>query len=171
MWLESQGKGGEQLFLKEQNLSGLDLSGIDLTQSVMLGVNFDFAIMNNICLDYANLGHSSFKSAILNSSSLVKAEANHACFEMAKFCNGNAFRSTFIGTCFKGADLRGMNFSNCLLSNADFSDANINGCKFHNVYFKDIHGMETSKFDWIEVTELEGVKKIYGYDEIILLRN
>jgi uncharacterized protein YjbI with pentapeptide repeats len=169
IWLESQGKNGEPLFLTEQNLTGLNLSGIDLTQAVLLGINFDFATMNNTCLDCANLGYSSFRKAELNSLSLIKAEANHTFFEAAILCNGNAFRTTFIGACFKEADLRGMNFSDSLLSNADFSGAKINGCKFYNVNFTNVQGMETAQFDWIEVKEHGNITRIRSYDEIIKL--
>jgi uncharacterized protein YjbI with pentapeptide repeats len=170
LWQNTLGKEGKRLLIKNENMTGLDLSNKNLSNCALLGVILDCSNMSKADLYGSNLGGSSFKSADLTEIILVKAEANQACFEKANLSNANAFRATFFGADFKEANLTGVNFSRSLLDDADFAGATISGCRFFEAGLDRVKGLDSVVLDWIDVGSEEAPQKIYGAQGIKWLR-
>lgn len=137
-----------------------------MVSSAFLDVRLDYADLSNTDLAYSNLGYSSLKWANLSNVTLVKAETYHADFEGSVFHHLNAFRCTFIGASFRGADLVGVNFSKCLLDDSDFTKASISGCRFFEADLSKIKGLDSVVLDWIDVGTADNPQKLFGVEGI-----
>lgn len=181
LWLESLGQKGEQLVLSEKNIDMTVLSGIDLSESILLGNHFSDCKFIYSNLNYSNLGYSSFMNSDLTQVNLVKSELNHATFEHSNMLECNAFRATFIGTNFKGVDLTGARLrdvlmaeatlENTILKNADLSNACINKCRLKGVNFEGVQGIESINIDWIDVWEKGLFNRLKGDEAKLWLMN
>lgn len=128
------------------NFDGLDLSGVDLSDSLLEGASFQGAILVDACFRRANLSSVNFTDAILNgtdftdadlhmavltnsdvvSSRLVRANLNQAIIDYADFTHA-LFRYANLESCqgFKvilsHANLFGANLKHSVLPEADLS--------------------------------------------------
>jgi uncharacterized protein YjbI with pentapeptide repeats len=166
LWEETLGMEGKKLVIREQDLSGANLTKKNLTNCAFLDVRIDNSDLSKADLAYSNLCYSSFKQSNLSDVSLVKAEADHAIFEGANLTNLNAFRATFIGASFRGAILKGVNFRRSLLDDADFTDTTISDCRFFEADLSRVNGLGSVKLDWIDVGPDDSPQKLYGEDGI-----
>lgn len=106
-----------QVDLTGADLSELDLAGMDLTGAWLEGANLQNANLTGAKLDYAVLAKADLADAVLRGTSLCKANLGRArlLFTHVEGCNlGHAILDS--------ADLRGVTFSRCNLQNADLAN-------------------------------------------------
>lgn len=116
--------------LKKLNLSGRNLSEVQMSAMDIRGAIFTNAILKQADLRQANAEGASFKNANLDDSDLRLIETDGADFTGASLRNANLRAAWLSKTCFKSADLSGANFAHSNIQGADFT-----GCDFTNIRF------------------------------------
>ncbi|HZB90002.1 MAG TPA: pentapeptide repeat-containing protein [Stellaceae bacterium] len=148
--------GGARAILRQCDLSGLDLSGGDWTNSEFLVCKFDGANLQRAVFRHANLFGARFNNCDLSSADFEKADLRGAKFELANLTGahlgGADLRegmvieagvtldgdtgSRFTNAILRGAKLpnakcRAVDFSGAILEGTDFSDADLRNACFH----------------------------------------
>lgn len=148
--------GGARAILRQCDLSGLDLSGGDWTNSEFLVCKFDGANLQRSIFRHANLFGARFNNSDLTSADFEKADLRGAKFELANLTGahlgGADLRegmvidagvtldgdtgSRFTNAILKGAKLpnarcKAVDFSGAILEGTDFSDADLRNACFH----------------------------------------
>ena len=148
--------GGARAMLRQCDLSGLDLTGGDWTNSEFMVCKFDGATLERAVFRHANLFGSRFNSGNLSGADFEKADLRGAKFELANLTGahlgGADLRegmvisaditldgdtgSRFTNAILKGAKLpnarcKSVDFSGALLDGTDFSDADLRNASFH----------------------------------------
>lgn len=144
----------------ENSEAQVDLSGLQLSESYLPGINFSRANLRDADIAYGSFANSNFngadmsrvearnatfmdadlRGAILCDATLADADMRKARMSGANLTSINLNKANlqdvdFSGSLMPGAMLRlatvfRANFSDCDLSNADLSDARLNGVKF-----------------------------------------
>lgn len=109
------------------NLSGSKLTGIDLTHSNLRGAELNAVDLRNARALFAN-----FSDVDLSASDLMRSDFTLASFDRASLAHVRLrgsilFRSSFIGTDMRKADLCGADLRYADLRDADLRFANLNG--------------------------------------------
>ncbi len=133
------------------NLSGKDLSGLDLTKK-----KFGSAILRNTNLSGADLSHSYFPSADFANADMSNVKINQTEFTGVNFTNVNIesidFTQTYYlsRTDFSGKDLSGFNFPYYDFKFTDFSNANLTNTAFpsSNLFSVDLTGATLKNTDF-----------------------
>lgn len=112
---------------------GEDLSGQDLSEKLLIGANFAFAILNNtncyrsnmkdISLMFSTLWVTRFTEAELISANLSFADGWESCFDRARMIDANLSSFHGRGCRFRKTDLTGASFERAQLWQADFRGA------------------------------------------------
>lgn len=166
--------GGARAILRQCDLSGLDLSGGDWTNSEFLVCKFDGANMQRTIFRHANLFGARFNNSDLTSADFEKADLRGAKFELANLTGahlgGADLRegmvidsgvtldgdtgSRFTNAILKGARLpnarcKAVDFSGAILDSTDFSDADLRNACFHGAELIDpiLRGAQLAEAD------------------------
>ena len=148
--------------LSDRVLTGLNLSGVDLTHAILRGVNFSHtnlseADLTGADLRFANLNHTDLRGAVLTG---VKTEGLVDCetslLSSGTFCRYGVLVST-------GVDLSGIDLSGLDLSEMNFHDGTYVGTNFsqgilYGAYFYGAN-LENAVFDG---ANLNGAYFTYG---------
>ncbi len=110
--LDLRGVDFTESFLEGADLRGADLSGAQLTRAVFCRAKLDGAILDNANLTEANLGQASLKDAKARGANLEKAQL---------------FQTVLVGCDLEGAKLDGADFMECQLDFAKLSRASLAG--------------------------------------------
>lgn len=118
----------------EQNLMGLDLSGLDLRKVVFVRANLTDTNLAHAQLDGADLSGAQMQRANLNHASLVDATGQEADAFQADFSGADLSRASFAGanlrkTKFEGAKLDDADLTKASLAQADLSRASFAGAE------------------------------------------
>lgn len=144
-WLDSLDPANEapRFFNSEEqgqraDLSGLDLSGLDLKRANLAKADLSGANLEGAVLAYANLSEANLTGANLNnvdlgSANLRETHLENASIENANLKNANLFKTDLTGANMKGADLRKVNLEEVNLNGADLKEANLEGANFYDV--------------------------------------
>lgn len=172
-------------YLKDVDLSGLDLTEVNLEYCTFLNVNLNEADLSN-----SNLFRGDFSGSTFDSADLKNAYLNHAVCKDALFNNGNFQKASLDGGDFSHAQFGSANMTNASVDFANFSGSLFNkailknvsfigtelvGCNFDNSYLSQakVLGGNVSmsswnkavvSSDWVEI--LEGSKSI-GVDNVL----
>jgi len=166
--------GGARAMLRQCDLSGLDLSGGDWTNSEFMVCKFDGATLQRAVFRHANLFGSRFNNCDLSGADFEKADLRGAKFELANLTGahlgGADLRegmvidatvtldgdtgSRFTNAILKGAKLpnarcKAVDFSGALLDGTDFSDADLRNASFHGAELIDpiLRGAQLAEAD------------------------
>ena len=88
--------------LREFNLEFADLSGRDLTEAIMEGMNLDETEFSDSILTRANMSGCSLRESILDNAKLVEARLNGCKCSMTVFTRANLTRADLSGSEFEG---------------------------------------------------------------------
>lgn len=113
--------------LVSAHLIGLNLVGINLSHSTLLGVNFNMANLQN-----AELSGSSLRGASFMATNLRGANLSRVNLWDAQFGNSSVGAADCSGTDFSHSELGGVDLSNVNLSRANFSGAEVGGAILTN---------------------------------------
>jgi uncharacterized protein YjbI with pentapeptide repeats len=119
LWLESRGKDG-----KQANLSGWDLSGLDLAERDLRDINFEDVQLVNANLSWAELDRANLSGANLQEANLSQAHLQESDLHRA-----NLERADLTGANLRNARLMGANFQEAKLLKANFRDADLQDAK------------------------------------------
>lgn len=111
--------------LRNCNLSGINVPGINLYDADLSGANLSNANLSGAQLGGAELVGTNFTGANLDNADLFTSEMIGAIFDNASLRNTNLDDAYAPGGSFIHADLRGANFHFATLSNANLSGANL----------------------------------------------
>ncbi len=115
LWLESKGKEG-----KQANLSGEDLSGLDLADRELLEINFE-----GVQLAKANLSWAELDRANLSGANLKEANLSRTHLQGADLSKANLEKADLTAANLRNAKLQGANFQETNLLKTDFRDADL----------------------------------------------
>ncbi|MBL1129656.1 MAG: pentapeptide repeat-containing protein [Chloroflexi bacterium] len=115
--------GSDRIILNGENLSKMDLSGINLSGAKMNDVNLKKANMKNATLDGASLERATLVEANLTNASLKKAKLFMASLKRANLENAD-LTEAYLGK----VSLQGANMNNCNFSKARLHFTDLRGC-------------------------------------------
>jgi uncharacterized protein YjbI with pentapeptide repeats len=144
LWNDSRQQRGQAVELIYQDLEGIDLSGLDLTDACFAGSNLKLARAVATSLAYGHLQLANFENANLSLANLAKARLNNAVFDHATLIGANLAKANAIQTSFKRADLRGANLAgmrahqHTSFAGADLRDADLEDIRMSEVDFTDV---------------------------------
>ena len=125
-----------QIISSTDDLDGVQLSGIDLSRSILSGKslrssNFEDANLSNVSASEATFDGSSFDTAILSSITISNSSANNVTFIYSTM-RGSQFID-FVGrkSIFAHTDLTESHFTRSDLRETDFRYANLSGSSFN----------------------------------------
>jgi uncharacterized protein YjbI with pentapeptide repeats len=121
--LGKQRRHGQQLWLDDTDLSGLNLAGRNLADSVLIGVNLDGANLAGSALHDATLVGASLRHANLRRVNLVKANLNKVRADHIQLTEANLTRCDL-----SDADLRGASLDRATLIKTSLDRADLRGC-------------------------------------------
>jgi formylglycine-generating enzyme required for sulfatase activity/uncharacterized protein YjbI with pentapeptide repeats len=150
LWLTSGGKAGSRASFSLENLTGLNLEKINLTNTILYQTDFSFSNLESAILvdgwacagifESANISHtdftkseliaSIFKNATGNNARFVRANIREASFESASLIDADFQECICLKTDFNNANLSGVNFANAILAEASFQGANLLNTNF-----------------------------------------
>lgn len=113
------------------DLSGANLSGADVLETILMRANFNGTNLDRTCFSGSNLSGASFTNAILlnrviiNGANLSKADLSKCNLSGANFSKCNLSEAILIGTILIGTNLVGTNLSKADLRGAKLNDANL----------------------------------------------
>lgn len=139
----------QQLVDKKNDLSGINLSELDLTHlnlskmsaicSLFRKTNFDQSNLSE-----ANLRNANLKGADLSNVNLKNANLEKAQLQKASLSKANLQQSSLIGANLQGCDLQNAELINANLSNSDLQGANLKNANFHDC---NLQGVNFKKAD------------------------
>lgn len=149
-WLNSIAVLGNQLWLPDADLSGLNLSGRDIAFSnlrrvTLDGANLVEANLARASLDGASLYHANLRKAVLTKATLHKVQANHV-----QLVESNLTRCEL-----NWADLSGASLDRAILTKAILFRADLRGCSMRDARFERL-SLDKSVFGEIDATGASG---------------
>ncbi len=112
----------------ERDFSGMNLTGINLHDRYLLGINF-----NSANLQCASFGHTDLTQASLKNANLENAHLSSAYLVNANLENANLTGANLNYANLTGANLAGANLTDVTLNQAKLSEANLSGATWQNV--------------------------------------
>ena len=124
-------------YLRDADLSNMDLRKLDLRQSYLGGANLMGTDLRDMNLSYVD-----FRGAYLNGANLSGADARGANFSGAILVGANLHEAYLGGTNFRNADLRETDLSKAKLISADCRNVNFSNANFSDadLYNADLRG-------------------------------
>ncbi len=118
------------------NLAGLDLSGLDFSNTIMYKVNLEKAKLDdcefiNTFLEGAIFRDTSLKRTKFTNTNLGGADFTKANLQGSYFSNCFAQNTLFASSNLEGSKIVKTNFSNSHFNNANFTGSKIIGSKLH----------------------------------------
>jgi len=115
--------------LQQANLSHSNLSGADLSKMNLGGANLSYADLSNAKLNQVNLAEANLDHANLSGAQLQQSDLSRANLSFANLTNANLQQTVFARanlTCanLNQADLTKANFSSTIISGATFVNTN-----------------------------------------------
>lgn len=139
-WLQTHGKQGKQANLCDAILTARDLREAELSDSVLVNVDFAGADLRGANFSKAKLNRSNLSNAMLQGSILRNAEAMNADFSGANLDGADLMLSILTQSKFirsrgweaklSGARLQKTNFEGAFFSHAKFAFTNLIGASF-----------------------------------------
>lgn len=122
----------EVVNLSHLDFTGMDLSGINLSQSVLHGTCFDMCLMHDVTLIFAQLIRASLRETQLDLVNATEADFTEADLYQATLNGAMLLEATLEGVDarqarFSDADLSGANLKRAQLNDADFTGATLSG--------------------------------------------
>jgi uncharacterized protein YjbI with pentapeptide repeats len=156
------------------DLSGVDLNqahldGLDFHKTDLSGANLSEADLTQADLQYANLYNANLSDAILTYADLRHANLYHAtlrdAFIFAALLNNADLRGgDDTGASFEKADLRGAIFSGSVLEGVDFSRTQLHRVKFVDVILRGAILTEAQTFytvfSGVDLREVKGLDRV-----------
>ncbi|MEW4923363.1 pentapeptide repeat-containing protein [Algibacter sp. 2305UL17-15] len=115
-----------------ENFQGLNLEGLQLTQTNLLSTNFDYTNINDVNFSKSTLSSSRFHFAIAKNINLSKSNLSKSKAAFLQAPKGNFAGSNLTLTYFIGCDFSNADFSNANLDGALFAFCDFTGAKFNN---------------------------------------
>lgn len=123
--LVNQGINLDELDLKNANLEGIELNGVEIKKGLFVGSYLKGAVMH-----LANLQKGNFKNAQGPSFEIRFGNLSFSNFNNSNFSNADFSNSNLMFSNFEGANLSGAKFRNAKLKGAKFKDAYLSGADF-----------------------------------------
>jgi uncharacterized protein YjbI with pentapeptide repeats len=140
-------------FCRKTNFAGVDLTGVNLSSSILINADFRKAILTNanfsgaqlsesvfdeatmtgIKLQGASLGGASLQSAKLSKANLSKANLTRSNFSSAVMSETNLSGVVAISTNFSSVDFSKANLTKAIMDNANLSSADLNSANLFRV--------------------------------------
>jgi|GEM_PF-304600 len=108
-----------------EDFVGIELSGEDLSDDMLIGVNFSHANLSN-----ANLSCTEMSSANLSHADLSNADLKNIALSDVNLSNANLSHADLMGADLRGANLTEANFNQANLRAADLREANLSNAVF-----------------------------------------
>lgn len=135
--------------LKSYSAGRRDFSGVDFREAWMPGLKLNQAILQGADLTGSNLSHSLLQEVDFSKAMLWRANLNHAQLRYASFERATLIRSQMAEIDLQGshlveadlrlADLRNANLSEAKLNNAQLCYANLTGSCLHGIDFRTVN--------------------------------
>ncbi|HYM02619.1 MAG TPA: pentapeptide repeat-containing protein [Stellaceae bacterium] len=167
--------GGQRAMLRQCDLAGLDMHGMDWSESELLVCRFDGANLERAMFRNANLFGAKLNDCNLAGADFAKADLRGAKFERANLSGAHLggadlregmvidgdvtldgdtasrFTNAILnGTKLNGARCRSVDFSGAILQGTDFSDADLRSASFHGAALIDpvLRGAQLAQTDF-----------------------
>ncbi len=121
-WLESQGSEGKRYRVGSEDFTGMNLSGLNLSQAQMRGASFAGADLSG-----ARLEGTDFSEADLSRANMADAHAPRAIFARANLTYADLNGTQAPQANFNFADLQGAKLKDAVLDGAQMREANLQG--------------------------------------------
>lgn len=115
----------------KRDMSGKNLSGINLERLDFSGSNFDKCNLEKAALGNADFAKTTFKNANLERANLSSVNAVRADFSAACMKSIMSYGGNFKNALFKTTDLSASSFTECDIRGADFTDSITHGASFN----------------------------------------
>ncbi len=119
----------------ERNFRRVDLSGADLATIELIGVFFDWAVLNEANLERAIILESQLSGTVLFRANLKEAVLTETDFYKAKLHQANLEGAILYRTRLRRAMLTGANLSRAVLVEADLLEADLSGADLTDAHF------------------------------------
>ena len=139
LWLFNNDEGAQADFRKV-NLSGCDLSGIDLSEGIFSGANLSGANLSRskivnahvdgVNFTGANLSDTNFDHSVMSDSIFLDSNLRGACLNVCNLAKANFSGADLSESLINGAKLTGTNFSNTKLHWAEIIQSTIKETDF-----------------------------------------
>lgn len=153
---------GEKGSFDEQDLSGLDLSGLTLSnlsfvEADLAGTNFSNAKLDGAVLTEARMSEANFSGADLSGADLAETTCSRANFDSAVMNEvtlegADAANATFRGTEFKALLVKNAILTETTIEGSTIDGWNANGADFSQARLADLT-IDASDFEFADFTE------------------
>lgn len=150
-------KGGESVALWNSRPSGEKFdSHIDFTKRDMSGKNLSCINLERLDFSGSNFDECDLKKGLLGNADFAKATFKKANLEGANLSSVNAVRADFSSACMKSVMSYSGNFKNAIFKKADLSESSFTECDFRGADLSDsiTHGASFSQSKYDEKTIL-----------------
>lgn len=124
--------------LQKANLSHSNLSGVELSKMNLGGADLSYADLSNARLNQVNLADANLDHANLSGAQMQQTDLSRANLNFANLSQTNLQQAILTK-----ANLNCANLNQADLSKADFAEANISGATFVNTLTSNMIGYET----------------------------
>ncbi len=125
-----------QNHIKNIDLYGKMLCGINLSGLALAGANFERVYLNGANLKRSNLSYANLSRANMKGIKLQRADLRNANLKRAKLPNSNLTWANLEGANFENANLKGGAMRNADLENANLENANLQGASLISANLK-----------------------------------
>ena len=108
-WLETRGEQGSQFYSFDVDFRGMNLNGLNLSDSIIPGADFSGMVLENVDLSASNLAGANFTDATLRNVQFVKSNLDLAILINTRVIDGSWFRATCIDAQVSGLTFSGTN--------------------------------------------------------------
>jgi len=95
LWLKSEGASGSPLSMDKADLTGVNLSGLNIRQCILTNANCEAADMGSTIADDSNFGGARFAHATLNESSFINTNFSEVALDGCKVHHCDFTASSF----------------------------------------------------------------------------
>lgn len=164
LWLDSHGRHGQQLWLEDADLSGLEFSRRVLVDSLLSCVHLDGANLVDADLAGAQLVGSSLRHADLHGANLGKANLDTVHADHAQLIDASRIRCTL-----RDADLRGTNMDGADLRGCTMRFATLDRCWFVSAVLgpTDATGASGTIGSGAVIWEADGQRRVLDVDQLL----
>ncbi len=127
----------KRISLKKLDLTGCDLTQVQLSSMDVRGSSFKDANLKQADLRRLSAKEASFTNANMDESDCRMIDAESADFTGASLCNANLRGASLSGACFKSANLNGANLIESNIQGVDLTDCDLTNVKFFNTRYNE----------------------------------
>ena len=113
--------------LTHANFFGSDLTRADFSDSLLSGADFRRAVMNNCCLDRADLSMANLQGAVLTDTNIERADLSEARLQGADLVGADLGSSDLTKTDLREASLKYTRLTGAKLDGANVAEADLTG--------------------------------------------